>query len=83
MTSSNAERQHAYRDRHLKDGELERLDTLIDMHAKHRLERLASCYGLTQREMLERLLLEAESSLFERLSSDEQDAYYDQRLQLE
>lgn len=58
---SNAQRQADYRRRHLKemDGQLARLSLLVDFHTKLALERLASCYGVTQRVMLERLLLQA------------------------
>lgn len=58
---SNAQRQADYRARHLKDenAELERLSLLVDLHAKRALERLASCYGVTQRAMLERLVMQA------------------------
>lgn len=58
---SNAQRQADYRRRHLKDmnGRLERLSLLVDLHAKRALERLASCYGVTQKVMLERLLIQA------------------------
>ncbi len=45
MTKSNAERQAAYRQRNLKseDGNSERLNMLVDVHAKRTLERLAAC----------------------------------------
>lgn len=47
MAKSNAERQAVYRARHLKDegGTGERLNLVIDLHAKRALERLAVCYG--------------------------------------
>ena len=62
MAKSNAERQAAYRARHLKDegGKGERLNLVIDLHAKRALERLAVCYGVTQRATIERLALDAE-----------------------
>jgi hypothetical protein len=45
MAKSNAERQAAYRARHLKDenGTGLRLNLVIDAHAKWALERLAVC----------------------------------------
>ena len=60
--SSNAQRQADYRARHLRseDGQLERLNLMIDLHAKRALERLASCYGVTQKSMLERLIRQAQ-----------------------
>ena len=52
MAQTNATRQAAYRQRHLHDegGTGERLNVVIDLHAKRALERLASCYGVTQRQ---------------------------------
>lgn len=60
--SNNAQRQADYRTRHLKsaDGQLERLNLMIDLHAKRALERLAGCYGVTQKSMLERLIRQAQ-----------------------
>lgn len=60
--ATNAERQAAYRAKHLKDvdGTGERLNIIINTHAKRALERLASCYGVTQRATIEKLLLDAE-----------------------
>ena len=37
-----------------ENAQLERLSLLVDLQAKRALERLASCYGVTQRAMLER-----------------------------
>jgi hypothetical protein len=81
MARTTVERQAAYRQRHLKDleGTLERLNMLVLLHAKRRLERLAACYGVTQRSLLERLLAEAERAALDRLPGDEHDAYYDRR----
>ena len=63
MATSNAQRQALYRARHLRelDEMLLRLNLMIDLHAKRALERLASGYGVTQRSVLERLLLQAQS----------------------
>jgi hypothetical protein len=85
MAKSNAERQRAYRERHLKDaeGEGERINTVVSMSAKRSLERLASCYGVTQRAMLEQILAEAEDTVLSGLSSGEQSAYYDKQLEFE
>ncbi|MGH8761629.1 MAG: hypothetical protein ACREUR_00155 [Nitrosospira sp.] len=62
MTKSNAERQAAYRLRHLKakEGRGGRLNLVSDLHAKHALKRLSTCYAITQRTMLERILGEVE-----------------------
>jgi hypothetical protein len=66
---SNAERQAAYRARHLKseDGRGERLNLVVDLHAKACLARLARHYGTSQRQVLERLLGDAELAVLEGL----------------
>lgn len=62
LPSNNAQRQADYRARHLKseDGQLQRLNLMIDLHAKRALERLASCYGVTQKSILEGLIQQAQ-----------------------
>jgi hypothetical protein len=85
--SSNAQRQADYRARHLKseDSQLQRLNLMIDLHAKRALERLASCYGVTQKSMLERLIRQAqEVALLEAevLSPNGPADYYAGRLRL-
>lgn len=59
---NNAQRQADYRAHHLKseDGRLQRLNLMIDLDAKRALERLASCYGVTQKSLLESLILQAQ-----------------------
>lgn len=70
MGQSNAERQANYRARHLKseDGRGERLNVVIDVHAKACLARLARHHGISQREVLERLLGDAEQTVLEGLA---------------
>jgi hypothetical protein len=84
---SNAQRQADYRLRHLKseDHNLQRLSLMVDLHAKLALQRLAHCYGVTQRSMLEGLIMQAQ-----RLAIDEAVAispnghadYFDKRISL-
>jgi hypothetical protein len=63
MAKSNAERQAAYRRRHLHSPEaglsemLARLSIMVAAPTKWQLERLALHHGVTQRQMLERLAL--------------------------
>lgn len=70
MVTSNAKRQSAYRKRHLhdEDGNCERINQLVSLHAKKALERLAKCYGVTQRGLLEKLLIDAENETVDRVS---------------
>ena len=79
MAQTNAQRQAAYRERHLKaeQGEGERLSMVLDAKSKLALKRLAIRYGVTQREVLEGLIDEAETALLKKLSSAEQIEYYD------
>ena len=60
--ATNAERQRAYRQRHLQDvdGSGERLNMVFSVQAKAQLGRLARHHGISQRAMLERLLAAAE-----------------------
>jgi hypothetical protein len=84
MNKSNAQRQAAYRARHLKDdnGKSERLNLVIDLHAKRAIERLAVCYGVTQKEIIERLALGAQRVTLGKAATLPKgpDDYYDGRL---
>ncbi len=62
MAKSNAERQAAYRARYLNNEQrkMERLNLVVDLETKRRIERLATCYGVTKRGLLERLTVQAE-----------------------
>ena len=86
MSKSNAQRQAEFRARHLLDsnGKGERLNMLVDMGAKRSLERLASCYGVTQRAMLERLLAASERATIDRIAMMPNGAndFYDKRLKI-
>jgi hypothetical protein len=79
MRKSGAQRQAEYRQRHLKDetGTLERINLLVSIAAKRQLERLAYCYDVTQRAMLEKLLAEAEWATLAALSPAEQADFLD------
>ena len=87
MRKSNAQRQRAYRDRHLKltdepDDLLERINQMVSLHAKNTLKRLASYYGVTQRTILESAIANAEHALFDTLSGKHQNGYYDMNITL-
>jgi hypothetical protein len=79
---TNAQRQAAYREKHLKseDGTGERLNVVIDVHAKKALERLAVYYGVTNKTMLERLVLGVQAQLLAKFDGDRQNDYYDGKL---
>lgn len=70
MALSNAERQRAYRQRHLKDGTADRINVVVDAATKARLERLARHYGVTQVAVLADLLARADGEVSERLRDD-------------
>lgn len=67
---SNAEKQANYRKRKIKEGEGERLQAIISLHAKRELERLARHNGLSQIAMLERLILEEQQRVTATLDDD-------------
>ena len=71
LDKSNADRQRAYRERHLNDleGQGERLNAITKLSTKGSLERLVFCYGVTQRAALEKILDEAERRLLLRLGA--------------
>ena len=79
MAMTNAQRQAAYRQRHLKDleGLGVRLNTIISGPTSYQLTRLATHYGVTRRATLERVLQEAEANLLNSLSWQKQKAYLD------
>ena len=60
MAQNSAQRQAAYRQKHLKemDGGKERLQAIISAPAKQSLDRLARHHGLTLAALVERLSLE-------------------------
>ncbi len=75
---SNAERQAAYRQRHLNDvdGQGERINMVVTVQAKAQLERLARHYNVAQRELLIRVLAEAERKVVDKLNRAEENVYY-------
>ena len=84
---SNAQRQADYRQRHLQseDGHLQRLSLMVDLHAKLALQHLAHCYGVTQRSMLEGLIMQAQHLAVDEavaMSPDGHADYFDERIRL-
>lgn len=76
---TNAERQAAYRKRHLLDvdGQGERLNMVVPITTKAQLTRLTRHFGVTQRELMARVLAEAESKVVDGLGRAAEKAYYD------
>ena len=78
----NAARQAAYRARHLHDPDTvdsERLNMVVPLKVKRQLERLSVRYGVTQVEMLAKVLAEAEWKALDGLSGAQQNDYYDRK----
>ncbi len=75
---SNAARQAAYRQRHLHDvdGQGERINIVVTVQAKAQLKRLARHYGVTQRDLLARVLADAERIVVDGLGRGEEKSYY-------
>lgn len=86
MQTPNAKRQAAYRARRKADDSAptERLNLMIDLHAKRALERLAMCYGVTQKAILQKLLRDAEHAAIDAATTiaNGQADYYEGRLRL-
>ena len=86
MAQTTAERQAAYRARHLhdEDGKGQRLNVIINMNAKLALERLASCYGVTQLAMLEQVIEMAQRKVLKKAARipNGQNDYYDKKLRV-
>ena len=84
MPKTNAERQAAYRQRHLHDvdGSCERINVVVSLEAKFALARLASCYCITQRHVLERVLMRVQRDTLAQIPGQES-AYYDQKLRFD
>lgn len=85
MAKTAAERQAAYRASRYQAGPNgngeRRLNTWVDTEVHLALERLARRYGVTQREMLERLIRAEDDRLLAgiKLDTPEWDAYFGQK----
>lgn len=75
--TDNAKRQAEYRKRRLKEGSDQRLNVILDLHAKLALDRMANHYSVTNKSLLERLLLEAQSQLLTPMDEQQKSDYYD------
>lgn len=75
---TNAERQAAYRRRHLGSGagECVRADLVINQSASLAFDRLAQNFSLSKRQTLEHLLLLAEAAVLASLNSNGRKRYF-------
>lgn len=83
MAMSNAERQRRYRERAYRDPDghlLTRVTLSLGVSPAAALKRLASGYAITQRELIERLLIEADRAALDRLDPSQYGAYLDGHL---
>ena len=72
----NAKRQAEYRKRHIKEGSDQRLNVILGLDAKLALERMAKLHRVSNKELLERVLLETQSQLLTTMNDEQQNRYY-------
>lgn len=72
----NAKRQADYRKRHIKEGSDQRLNVILDLDVKLALERMAKFHGVSNKTILERVLLDAQSRLLEDMEDEQKTRYY-------
>ena len=72
----NAKRQDEYRKRNIKEGTDQRLNVILDQETKLALERMAKHYGVTNKELLNRVLLAAQKKLVASLDDTQKVEYY-------
>jgi hypothetical protein len=77
---ANAKRQAEYRKRHIKEGSDQRLNVILDVKAKQALERMAQQAGVSNKELLERVLLAAQDQLLAQMDDEQQTRYYNSNL---
>lgn len=71
----NAKRQAEYRKRHIKEGSDQRLNVILDLQAKLALDRMARLHGVSNKELLERVLLETQSKLIAGMDGEQKTRY--------
>lgn len=79
MPKTTAQRQAAYRQKHLHEieGRKARINLLVEHPAKMALSRLAIRYGVTKSGLLERLILEEQDRALRNMGAEETTAYYE------
>lgn len=83
MGKSNAERQAEYRARRPLAGPggngERRLNTWVSTGASLALKRMSRRYGVTKKEMIEKLILAEAERIEQKMSEEEFEEYYDYR----
>lgn len=80
MARSNAERQHSYRKRKLgPGGRYERINCLIEIATKRKLERLAIHFGWTITHTIEQLIEERVASVLSQLNECDRESFLEGR----
>lgn len=77
MALTTAERQRAYRERHLDAGEKSRMQLFLSVHARKQLDRLARHKRYTVTALIEEWAASAEHRATARLSGKALKLYYD------
>lgn len=72
---ANARRQDEYRKRRIKEGTDQRLNVILDLQAKLALERMAKLRGISNKELLEQVLLDAQSQLLAPMDEEQKARY--------
>jgi len=80
MAMTNAEKQANYRKRKIKEGEGERLQAIISLHAKLAIQRLAKHYGITQAALIERLVMNEQKRVTDTLEGDAYRVYIGEKV---
>ena len=75
----NAERQRAYRQRHLQaiDGTKAQLNVIVSIHTKLALRRLCQHDSVTQAELLDRLLADEQRQVLSAMPAEGQNRFFD------
>ena len=71
----NAKRQAEYRKRHIKEGSDQRLNVILGLDTKLALDRMARHFGVSNKELLERVLLERQSQLVANMDGEQKTRY--------
>lgn len=70
-------RQREYRKKHLKEGNDQRLQVILSPEAKLAMDRMAKYYTTTRKDILERVLLDAQDALLKKLNEEKAELYRD------